>query len=478
MYNARTFAMSNKSIYRTIWETISGEERIRVAVLGSKGSGKTVFLTSLANHLLNHDPARCPLNGWTVTPAESDLAAGVASDGIPLYPYADARKCLAEGRWPRKTKDWSVLRLALRLRNGKRRRDVRLEVLDLPGERVADFPMLGRSYREWCEWMGHAFGGVFGSSDPYKAYCAAAASATELPELFAAYRRFLADEYAACSLSLTPSTVKLGQDAVSRTGGSAAEFLANIADVPIGLDAERQFVPLPPDCFKPDAPCRQWLKPFERSYNAYRRAVVSPIGDWLQDVNQLFYFVDVLGLLQRGPDVYNAEKAFGAQALHMFARPDSANSLVRGLQWLLDTFLRTHVDGATIVATKADLVLSEENRSRLKNLARRMFGAALLNLGLDERHLDVLSCAAVRTTDEYLREKVLGARLDGASDAVTTYRAADVPDDWPDSATWGIGDARFDFQPTFPRFDRREDCAPPHLGLQDILVRMLSLQPV
>ena len=286
--------MSNKSISRSIWETISGEERIRVAVLGSKGSGKTVFLTSLANHLLNHDSQRCPLNGWTVTPAESDLAAGVASDGIPLYPYADARKCLAEGRWPRKTKDWSVLRLALRLRNGKRRRDVKLEVLDLPGERVADFPMLGRSYREWCEWMGHAFGGVFGSSDPYKAYCEAAVSATELPELFAAYRRFLADEYAACSLSLTPSTVKLGRDAVSRTGASAEEFLANIADVPIGLDAERQFVPLPPACFKSDAPCKKWLKQFERGYNAYRHAVVAPIGDWLEDVNQLEERVDEL----------------------------------------------------------------------------------------------------------------------------------------------------------------------------------------
>ena len=476
MYNVRTFAMSNKSIYRNLWEKISGEERIRVAVLGSKGSGKTVFLTSLANHLLNHDPARCPLNGWTVTPVEGDLAAGPDADGIPLYPYADARKSLADGVWPHKTKDWSVLRLALRLRNGKRRRDVLLEVLDLPGERVADFPMLGRSYREWCEWMGHAFGGVFGSSDPYKAYCRAAASAADQAGLFAAYRRFLAEEYAACSLSLTPSTVKLGRDAVSRAGGSADEFLANIADVPLGLDAERQFVPLPAACFEPDAPCKKWLKQFERSYSAYRRAVVDPITDWLEDVNQLFYFVDVLGLLQRGPDVYNAEKAFGTQALRMFARADSANFLVRGLQRLLDTFIRTHVDGAYVVATKADRVLSEENRTRLKNLARRMFGATLLNLGLDARHVGVLSCAAVRTTDEYLREKALGARLDGNSETLTTYRAADVPEDWPEGNAWGIGDVRFDFQTTFPRFDRREDRAPPHLGLQDILVRMLSLQ--
>ena len=38
---------------------------IRVAVLGSKGSGKTVFLTSLANHLLNRGPAmaNCELLG-------------------------------------------------------------------------------------------------------------------------------------------------------------------------------------------------------------------------------------------------------------------------------------------------------------------------------------------------------------------------------------------------------------------------------
>ena len=55
-----------------------------MAVLGSKGSGKTVFLTSLANHLLNHDPARCPLNGWTVTPVEGDLAAGADADAFRL----------------------------------------------------------------------------------------------------------------------------------------------------------------------------------------------------------------------------------------------------------------------------------------------------------------------------------------------------------------------------------------------------------
>ena len=96
----------------------------------------------------------------------------------------------------------------------------------------------------------------------------------------------------------------------------------------------------------------------------------------------------------------------------------------------------------------------------------------------ESRESDINVGPRLRMTALRYAAQALGARLDGTSDAVTTYQAADVPDEWPDSATWGIGDARFDFQPTFPRFDRREDCAPPHLGLQDILVRMLSLQPV
>ena len=470
--------MFSKSIYRSLWEAVSGEERIRVAVLGSKGSGKTVFLTSLANHLLNHDPLRCPLDGWSVVPAGSGGEEMPCSGEIPAYPYADARKSLASGRWPGKTKDLSVLTLSLKMKKGRRRRDVLLEVLDLPGERVADFAMVGRSFREWCEWMEHAFGGVAGSSEHYKAYCRAAESATELPALLEAYREFLSREYASCSLSLTPSIVKLGRDAVSRSGATAEGFLAAIRDVPLGLDDERQFVPLPPSCFGKDRPCARWIQSFERGYAAYRREVVDPIDSWLRDANHLIYLVDVLGLLQRGPDVYNAEKSFGTQALKMFARSDSSNSLVRGLQHFLGAFIRTHIDGATVVATKADLVLSEDNRSRMRNLARRMFANALDNLGLDARHVEVLSCAAVRTTDEYLREGALGARLDQGSEAITSYEAADVPAEWPDGADWGIGSARFGFQSTFPRFDRREDRAPPQLGLQDVMARMLSVNEV
>jgi predicted YcjX-like family ATPase len=40
---------------------------IRIGVVGLYASGKTVFLTSLINHLRNHDPGRFRLGDGTVT---------------------------------------------------------------------------------------------------------------------------------------------------------------------------------------------------------------------------------------------------------------------------------------------------------------------------------------------------------------------------------------------------------------------------
>ena len=55
--------MCSKSIYRSGRETISGEERISVAVLDPDRGGKAVPLATLAKHLPNHDPLRWRLLG-------------------------------------------------------------------------------------------------------------------------------------------------------------------------------------------------------------------------------------------------------------------------------------------------------------------------------------------------------------------------------------------------------------------------------
>ena len=60
--------MSNKSIYRSIPETISGEDRVSVAVLGSERGGRTVSCdpTRMACELATHD--RRVSRGWFRAP--------------------------------------------------------------------------------------------------------------------------------------------------------------------------------------------------------------------------------------------------------------------------------------------------------------------------------------------------------------------------------------------------------------------------
>lgn len=49
---------SNKNIVRRLTDRLSGRKRIRVVLLGSKGTGKTVFMTSVGNHLMYHEEDR------------------------------------------------------------------------------------------------------------------------------------------------------------------------------------------------------------------------------------------------------------------------------------------------------------------------------------------------------------------------------------------------------------------------------------
>ena len=56
---------SKKNILRKMNDFFSGWERIRVVLLGSKGTGKTVFLTSVGDQLRHHVES-FNLNGWSV----------------------------------------------------------------------------------------------------------------------------------------------------------------------------------------------------------------------------------------------------------------------------------------------------------------------------------------------------------------------------------------------------------------------------
>lgn len=466
----------SKIIYKSLGDWFRGNESVRIALAGSRYSGKSVFLTSLASQLLNHDEKNCPLNGWKVCDDCIRDGRGAMVDGaFPDFKYEEARQMFAEnGEWPSKTVDCSVWRRKLKLskeEKGKRQiKKVYIEVMDLPGERVADLSMTGSSYREWCKWVENSFGGVDGYTKNFGKYFEAIKLCEDYNEIVAAYKRFIADELAMFALSITPSIVKL-----DRTGRSmprcrtADEYLEAMKDRPLGVSLDFQFAPVPQSWFE-DRGRRGITAKFKKGYDKYKDEVVNPIAGWLKSVNQVYYFVDILGLLSRGPDVYNGELSFATAVLNQFGRDDSGNRLVRSISNVFSRFVKTTADGVYVVAPKIDRVLPGKDRSNVENLAKRMLSKVLDSLNVKS---GVYTCAAVDTTYP-TDDGVLQGRVRNKEGQIVEckYRVAHIPDDWPESGDWKICNR---WPETFPLFSKIRNRAPRQNGLNVLIKKMFSI---
>jgi len=456
----------NRTLTRMVGDVCKGRRRIRVVVLGSASCGKTVLMTSLACHLRNHDREAFKLNDWEASWAE-DLLPKLSADDLPNFPDSEYRREFEKPipEFPKKTLQMSMLRLPLELRKGSQEKAVLLELLDLPGERVTDLVMAHKNYREWCEWMHKAFVAER-CSKSFCDYLEKAKRARSAEDLFVAYKEHLWSEYKQFSPWITPSIVKL-------TNGSAKGFLEGLANRPLGIDVDSQFVPLPIEAFDSKSPMRRFVKDFEDGYRVYRKKIVDPIADWVSEADQLVYLVDVLNILKKGLTAYNAEFAFGSAVIGLFKRQKTRNLLGPVVDWFTDLF-KTELKGGYLVATKADIAYKIEGRNNMCNLAEQILGKAIRGLGLDLPPDGgyIHACAAVNTVN--VGSGVAKARQSSKTKDETDYSQPVVPERWPDGANWEEESMNCWFEDTYPRFDMRQNAAPLQIGLDDLVRDILK----
>ena len=126
-------------------------KKIHVGVIGMYGSGKTVLLTSLINHLVSHHPDRLPIGHGKVELGclKRDLPVDA---GFTKFDYGYYRSCLGTQVWPDKTLASAQYHCRLLVKRTEKQCDqIELTLTDMAGERFAHLSMAGQTYEQWSD---------------------------------------------------------------------------------------------------------------------------------------------------------------------------------------------------------------------------------------------------------------------------------------------------------------------------------------
>jgi predicted YcjX-like family ATPase len=447
----------------------------RVAVLGGYQSGKTVFTTALLNHIKHHDPRRLKLGktskaGPPKITFDMDLPPYGKAKTLGTFPYKEYRS-LASKRWPRKTKATAAYRCRF-FRSDWGPTAGELFVVDVPGERYADIPMVKRSFSQWSQWLlddvfkakdndvqTQEYRTLLESGQPIDAETILTAYKTSLVRLYQTFRPFV-----------TPSTFLLEENGVFH---GVSVFRGDIAGTLCGLSEDSQFAPLPSG-FKKSAP--ELYRRFEKSYESYRTRLVKPLRAVLKTVNKVVVLVDVTSLLAGNTAMKNGHRMLIDEILEvlspgfsMLGRPVDKLKVALTLGRLDDN----GIDKLAVVATKADKVLKPDlDNRRLLSLLRTMLES------ICERHrhrasglaVEYFNVAATKSAhnvkDDPSRKR--GVLEGDVSESV--YETSRLPDCWP--ASWETGTFCFpDVEPSFPDDEQQ---APDHIDLDRVIEFLLD----
>jgi uncharacterized protein len=439
----------------------------RIGVVGLSNAGKTAFLTSLIHHLVDHDDSTFPLGKNSVT--LTNFRELPSSGEWPPFPFAAYRKALSQHqKWPEKSRDRAVYSCQFE-RSDWSFSDCRLQLHDLPGERLADAAMLGRDYAGWSDHLL----ALLRNDATYKSIAVAFLKAVDEPdsteqELIHEYKKLLATLVLSFHRLISPSVFLLDQNGVA----AKAETMDELANSRlVGLNADSQFVPLSTARRVRD---NALSATFTTRFQQYQAKVVKPYIEALRTCHALVVLVDVMALLASGESAYDDQRQLLTDLVTVLKPGENAlQSVARHVaQVVLPYQLRpAWISKLAFVAPKLDLVHPKE-RDHLQQLLKRFVGKLANNLvGVQHEFFSVASVVSTKLfpgSDDthdivgipYRDEQ--GRKLQPGPEQ--RLRVPTIPAEWP--TKWSYG--QFVFPEVYPFPPTRKDAAPDQLQLDRV----------
>lgn len=411
----------------------------RIAVTGLAGSGKTVFLLSLLQHLEHFDPVRFHLAEKAEIGAFKELPTGNSFDQLPR---SRLRARLMERQnvgWPEKTRDiyqyrcsftYSNLGIATRLWNTVRTAQwlnnrIEWDVLDFPGERLSD--ALIAKHDTLAAWSDELL-------ELWDSYDRIRSGMAEYRELLTnpvppvdvavldAYKKSLAQLVHNKNQMITPSTFMLDR------GNGSVFTMADVENHGVnrvsGL-AGAEFSPLPRDfrAANPGLTAR-----FEEYYRKYRSEVIAPLFDAINGCDTLLVLIDIPGILSGGVGRYN-----------------DTNHLIETLAGNIipSSYFTTNVDRVAFIASKADMVHARD-QDNLRELVEDMMRIARNKQPDIMRYEAFVASSWVSAESVTLEDGSRALRGIPARDTeVRVFRIPELKPEWP--ASWAAEDPRYSY---------------------------------
>ena len=408
------------------------DKRFCIGITGLSQSGKSTFITSLINQLLQHKAAN--LSGFEPVLSERLLNVKVHPLNekiLPSFPYDDSYKGMTGPNpvWPKSTQDISGCLLELRLSKsvskfnpfGNDQYSLFLEIRDYPGEWLLDLPLREMSYSRWCmqcnaQYTQQPRSGLLGSllSELQQLDPLAEVDADLLVSLNKRFITFLHDcKYKDKCLSL----IQPGRFLIPGHIDDAS-ILCFIPLLKSASYTEGQLS---------SASETSYFKVCERRYKRYIKELVEPFyKTFFRGIDRQLVLVDIVGALNAGPEYIDDMR----QAL-----ANITDSFAYGSRNRFKQLFKPKIDKVVFAATKIDQVVSKDHES-----VRQLLAIVVKQAYKNAQHEGVKptceATAAVRCSKEIEYQgddAISGTAVDGSP---IGYTHPSIPSRIPEGKEW------------------------------------------